>query len=311
MDNKGKNIVVFDEGIVGTESLSDNTLDTYQESDSYKPYVGQTFDDLKDVKQFYLYYGGQFGFSVHSHTTKFRFSKSNNQQICSQKLFVCSKEGFYKNVEDGNNDNFVVKRKRKIALTRVGCPAKLKVRLDTTYEKWVVVDFVEEHNHQLVSPSKLHYLLINKSISVAKRLELEGLQNASLRTCQQINVLSQQSGDYNKLGCTERDIRNFQRDFREETKDYNAQFVIDHFQLQKDVDDRFYYAVEKDDHGRLKHCFWSDAISRQDFDIFGDAVTFDTTYQTNSYSLVFAVFCGVNHHWKTTTFGYALMSIES
>ena len=112
--------------------------------------------------------------------------------------------------------------------------------MDTTYEKWVVVDFVEEHNHQLVSPSKLHYLPINRSISVAKRLELEGLQNASLWTCQQINVLSQQSGGYNKLGCTERDIRNFQRDFREETKDYDAQFVIDHFQLQKDVDDRFF-----------------------------------------------------------------------
>ena len=98
------------------------------------------------------------------------------------------------------------------------------------------------------------------------------------------------------MGCTERDIRNFQRDCREETKDYDAQFVLDHFQLQKDVDDGFFYAVEKDDHGRLRHCFWSDAISRQDFGIFGDAITFDTTYQTNTCYLIFAIFCGVNHH---------------
>ena len=61
----------------------------------------------------------------------------------------------------------------------------------------------------------------------------------------------------------------------------------------------------------MRHCFWSDAISRQDFRIFGDAVTFDTTYQTNTYCLVFAVLCSVNHHWKTTSFGCALISNES
>ena len=179
------------------------------------------------------------------------------------------KEIIQKGIKD-HNEKIVVKRKRKIALTRVGCQAKIKVRLDTNYENWVVVEFVEDHNHQLVSPSKLHYLPINRSISVAKRLELEGLQTSSLRICQQINVLSQQSGEHNKMGCIERDIRNFQQDCKEETKDYDAQFVLDYFQLQKDVDDRFFYAVEKDDHGRLRHCFWSDAISRQDFGIFGD-----------------------------------------
>ena len=56
MDNKGKNIVVFDEGLVSIESLPDNILNTYQ--DSEKPYVSQTFDDLEDVKQFYLSSGG-------------------------------------------------------------------------------------------------------------------------------------------------------------------------------------------------------------------------------------------------------------
>ena len=72
MDNKGKNIVVFDEGI------------------------------------------------VRSHTTKFRLNQNNKQRICSQKLFVCSKERFYKNVDEDNNDKIIVKHKRKIALTRVG-----------------------------------------------------------------------------------------------------------------------------------------------------------------------------------------------
>ena len=107
-----------------------------------------------------------------------------------QAITVCSKEGFYKDVDAVHNEKIVVKRKRKIVLTWVGCQAKQKVRLDTNYEKWVVVELVEDHNHQLVPPSKLHYLPINRSISVTKRLELEGLQTASLRTFQQINILN-------------------------------------------------------------------------------------------------------------------------
>ena len=73
-------------------------------------------------------------------------------------------EEFYKDIDEGHNEKIVVKCKRKIALTRVGCQAKIKVRLDRNYEKWVVVEFVEDHNHQLVSLSKLHYLPINRYI---------------------------------------------------------------------------------------------------------------------------------------------------
>ena len=73
---------------------------------------------------------------------------------------------------------------------------------------------------------------------------------------------------------------------------------------------KVFYAIEKDDQGRLKYFFWSDAISRQDFDLFGEAVTFDTIYRTKCYKLVFAMFCGVNHHWKTVMFVGAFISNE-
>ena len=71
-----------------------------------------------------------------------------------------------------------------------------------------------------------------------------------------------------------------------------------------------FYTIEKDEEGRLKYCFWLDVISRQDFDLFGEAVTFDKTYWTNYYKLVFAMFCDVNHQWKTTTFAGSFISNE-
>ncbi|KMZ74143.1 hypothetical protein ZOSMA_134G00130 [Zostera marina] len=48
----------------------------------------------------------------------------------------------------------------------------------------------------------------------------------------------------------------------------------------------------------------------QHFKLFEDAVTFDTTYKTNVYSLIFEMFCGVNHHRKTVIFGSAFLRLK-
>ena len=62
---------------------------------------------------------------------------------------------------------------------------------------------------------------------------------ANISTSQQIQIMSQQYGGYDKMGCTERDVWNFKRDYREDTRDYDAQFLVDHFELEKSVDEGF------------------------------------------------------------------------
>ena len=57
------------------------------------------------------------------------------------------------------------------------------------------------------------------------------------------------------MGCTEKDVWNFKRDYREDMKDYDAQFLVEHFELQKSANEGFFYAIEKDDEGRLEYCF--------------------------------------------------------
>ena len=44
---------------------------------------------------------------------------------------------------------------------------------------------------------------------------------------------------------------------------------------------------------------------------FGDCITFDTTYQSNTYHIPLAVFVGVNNHLQSVIFGVALMGDES
>ncbi|RYR13803.1 hypothetical protein Ahy_B04g070599 isoform G [Arachis hypogaea] len=52
------------------------------------------------------------------------------------------------------------------------------------------------------------------------------------------------------------------------------------------------------------------ARSRATCEYFGDVISFDTTYNTNTYNMVFGSFIGVNQHSQSTLLGCALMKNE-
>ncbi|KAL1564053.1 protein FAR1-RELATED SEQUENCE 5-like [Salvia divinorum] len=63
-------------------------------------------------------------------------------------------------------------------------------------------------------------------------------------------------------------------------------------------------------HGKLTKLFWADVISRRNYHMFGDVVSFDSTYNTNRYCMIFAPFTGKDNHSRTVTFGAGLLSNE-
>ena len=48
-----------------------------------------------------------------------------------------------------------------------------------------------------------------------------------------------------------------------------------------------------------------------DYACFGDALSFDTTFQTNKFEMPFAPLLGTNHHKQTILFGVALLFDET
>ncbi|MQM17226.1 hypothetical protein Taro_050195 [Colocasia esculenta] len=72
----------------------------------------------------------------------------------------------------------------------------------------------------------------------------------------------------------------------------------------------FYYTMEVNDNGTLRHVFWIDGRSRTACSYFSDVICFDTTYLTNTYQMSFAPFVGVNHHGQSIILGCALLSNE-
>jgi len=77
-------------------------------------------------------------------------------------------------------------------------------------------------------------------------------------------------------------------------------------------DPTFFYAIEIDEEdGRIANFFWADGQSIMDYACFGDAVSFDTTFQTNKFEMTFATILGTNHHKQTIIFGAALIFNET
>ncbi|XP_074314322.1 protein FAR1-RELATED SEQUENCE 5-like [Silene latifolia] len=92
--------------------------------------------------------------------------------------------------------------------------------------------------------------------------------------------------------------------------DRDAQLFVNHFEDKRDTNEGFYFAYEVDSGKCLVRAFWCDAVSRRNYSLFGDYITYDPTYSTNKYYMVFTPFTGVDHHKRSVTFAAALLFHE-
>ncbi|XP_042467506.1 protein FAR1-RELATED SEQUENCE 5-like [Zingiber officinale] len=276
-----------------------------QVGEDRKPQIGMKFPSLEEAFAFYNQYARESGFSARLGNSK----KNKRTNEVRWKQFVCFKEGHtdekWKKVAQVNSV-----KERARGEVRTGCRAKLSLVKEQIGANWIVTKFLESHNHPLSTPSKVHLLRSHRHVSEAKKVLTQQFAEANIPTCQQVRLLEIDSGGPEFLGCTERDIRNFERELRDEQKGIDAETLIEFFATEKKKNSAFFYAYEIDSTGRFTRCFWADHVSRRAYSVFGDAVVFDTTYNTNKYGLIFAPFIGVNHHHQSIVFGCAFLSDE-
>ncbi|XP_074277424.1 uncharacterized protein LOC141601063 [Silene latifolia] len=115
---------------------------------------------------------------------------------------------------------------------------------------------------------------------------------------------------YENIGGTLIDFKNFQRDIKCYIGLRDADLFIDRLEKLKATQPQFYFAYDVDPQNRLRKFFWGDAICIRNYSFFGDAVSFDPTYGTNKYDMVFTPFTCVNHHRKSVLFVGCLLLHE-
>ncbi|KAL8530526.1 hypothetical protein ACS0TY_007531 [Phlomoides rotata] len=90
--------------------------------------------------------------------------------------------------------------------------------------------------------------------------------------------------------------------------DANSMIEMLYEQASQETD--FFFRIRHDDMGRLCSVFWRDSMMREDYNVYGDVVSFDTTYRINKYNLIYAPFVGLNNHRKSIFFACVFLADE-
>ncbi|XP_007224311.2 protein FAR1-RELATED SEQUENCE 5 [Prunus persica] len=261
------------------------------------PTLGMSFDNEQEAYQYYNSYARGVGFSVR----KLRVNKDKNGVI-HKREFCCSCEGFYRK-------KTTPKKKRE--QRRFGCKAMLGIKLNRD-GKYVVKNFIAEHNHDLVPLSSSHLLRSQRTIEPSQAGFINQMHHAGLKPSQIFSYMTTEAGGPQHLNFIQADCNNLiMRKRIEFQKRGDSQCLLEYFKQKQAQDKSFFYSVRTNMENEICGCFFCDGKPRRDYAIFGDVLCFDTTFKTNNYNMVCAPIIGLNNHGQTILFGCGLLDGES
>nr|KJB26153.1 hypothetical protein B456_004G227400 [Gossypium raimondii] len=268
-----------------------------------EPYVGMEFNSEDAARTFYDEYARCMGFS--SKAGHFSSQYKTDGTIVARE-FVCGREGLKRSAES--------------------CSAMIRIELKG--EKWVVIKFVKEHSHSVMTSRKVHYLRPRRHFAGAAKTMADSYQGVGVVPSGMMYVSmdgSHVSMDANNRGirktppaeanCSGKNVGTLNYALRPVNRKRmlgrDAQNLLDYFKKMQAENPGFFYAIQLDEDNRMANVFWADARSRTAYMHFGDAVKLDTSYRVNRYRVPFAPFTGLNHHGQMILFGCALLFDDS
>ncbi|KAH9646936.1 protein FAR1-RELATED SEQUENCE [Citrus sinensis] len=284
---------------------SDRTFSSYASGDRLfeSDVIGRVFSSIEEAETFYFDYAKSIGFSVRKN-----IMRTNVQGQVTVRRWVCSKEGKrskkYLEIPD--------RKKTARPLTRELCRAAFRIRFDHRKGVWVACEWVDTHTHVLVPAVQVQFLRSTRQVSdvdyaTASTMYLFGMKPSRIH-----ELMAKCSGGYENVGFTRNDLSNrLYEGRREQMLQTDSETFISLLRGKQDMDPGFYYQYTIDSEGRLSDTFWCDSGMRADFHYFGDVLSFDSTYRTNAYNKPLVLFVGLNHHMRSTVFGFALLSSET
>ncbi|XP_074291357.1 protein FAR1-RELATED SEQUENCE 5-like [Silene latifolia] len=258
-----------------------------------KPMNGMVFPNLEDDIAFYNKYAKVCGFVPRLDSTKLV------KGIITHKRCVCNKEG--------KSRNKGTKRKRTV--TRTGCEAKVSFRRMDSGE-YEIYDFVEVHTHVMVTPSTMVHLKPSRNLNLFHKKMIMDNSKVNHGPVDSFRMFKEYVKGYKNVGASLEDFKNISRDVKKYIKEYDAEMLLETFMQKKAMSPSFYFDFDADDQKRLSKVFWADPISIKNYALFGEAVSFDATYNFNEYKMVFCPFTGVDNHKSCVTFAGGLLRKE-
>ena len=259
------------------------------------PQVGKVFSTLDAAKRFV---------NVYALTNGFGIKKGRNHK--NRKIsFVCNKSRKTVSTYTG------ARKRRRNVLQRTNCQMHVTICLEDG--KWHIQSQDLKHNHDLVSsPSLTQFFLSHRSMNDAEKLLSKLLQEHRIKPRKIMSIFRKLCGG--KFGNITFDVKkldNLKQDERERIRNTDIEHTLDYIEKLQVDKPGFVYKAQRDSSNSILSLFWTDSRSRLDYLLYGDIISFDTTFITNKYNMPFAPIIGVNGHSRTIVFGWALLQDET
>ncbi|GJT09522.1 FAR1-related sequence 5-like protein, partial [Tanacetum coccineum] len=287
--------------------LSDGTFNYKPIVDeSEKPKIGSEYSTIDKCIEMYAKYAEKSGFTIRKST-----QEKLKSGIPARKYLLCNKEGLPKGVnKDTMSEETSENQIRTGSIIRTGCLARAKFKINVTHTGYVLYEFEEAHNHTFVPKAYRNLTKKRKQMSHPEQIFVQQLGSTSIGPTRAHHLYASTHGGYESVNATETEYRNHQRDLNAHIGDGDAQMLITKMNNRKEHVDNFSfeYVVEN---SQLSALFWADEMSKYNYKEFGDTISFDATFRTNKYNMVFVPFTGIDNHRKCVTFGAGMLSNET
>ncbi|XP_058734030.1 protein FAR1-RELATED SEQUENCE 5-like [Vicia villosa] len=288
-----------------------------ENNESWQHFV---FHELSSIKDFYAKYAHEKGFSVRRNLHSFYDSRNKKTDIVQYIRYVCNKHGFKhgsradpKNKTNSDTPVLIEYHKEKeLPEERTGCPASISLKYDSNVKGYHIYKWNVTHNHPLHKPEHSHYLRSAREISEPQKQLAIINSKSGMSVRSSFQVMRQIAGGSKNLGYCFQDLKNFLTTVRQKEMVIGDATIIQEYLRNEALrNPSFYYDIQVDSEENIASIFWSDAIMQQDYELFGDLISFDTTYRTNTEYRPLAPFLGFDNHRKSVLFGCALLYDET
>ncbi|KAJ9550849.1 hypothetical protein OSB04_014894 [Centaurea solstitialis] len=274
--------------------------------ESLKPVLKTCFDSLDHAISMYSNYAEAAGFDI-----RLTSKKVNKFGIVQIRYVVCSKSGVPKKTTFNPLEHSGRKKKiRNSNFKRCDCKAGVKFRLLKGVGKYELYDFVEEHSHPLLSSTDMCFSRKRRQLGFGDKMLVHRGNSLNLGASRVHKMRTTCKGGYDFCSSSTVDFQNFKRDMDKYVVDGgDAQMFINMMNNRKDVAPNFFFDY-KVANSELVCTFWADEAARFNYSEFGDVMSFDATFRTNRYCMVFIPFTVVDNHKKSVIVGAALVNKE-
>ncbi|XP_076923501.1 protein FAR1-RELATED SEQUENCE 5-like [Bidens hawaiensis] len=249
------------------------------------------FESVDHAYDFYCEYAKKAGFCVR------KGGSYMNDGLLKSKYFTCSKEGHkpansYDSMAEKDGSNRPYYKRRKRPTIRCGCRAQIFLKSDDDL-RFEINDFVEGHNHELVDAKDMHFVRSNRKLTHVQQDIIYELSTLNLGPVKAFNIMRTKYGGFEEIGATKDDCKNFKQSLTCYIGKYDAEMVVQRLSGKKNCCDGYSFEYTVNSNGELDRLFWADEISKKNYLAFGDIISFDATFKTNKYNMVFVPFTAI------------------